>query len=86
MHPATKLIEALPEFAGRYPLELVLDPWSDRIRERARNGEPIDDALELVETLAREGDARVRNALQVTFLEVFATEALGPAAEALRDG
>ena len=38
MHPARKLMDVLPEFAERYPLEMVLDPWLDRMRDKARRG------------------------------------------------
>ncbi len=84
MHPARKLIEGLPEFAERYPLEMVLDPWSDRVRERLDAGEDIADALAVIEELAAHGDARVRNAVKVSFLEAADWQGLGPATEALR--
>ena len=80
MHPARKLIELLPEFAERYPLEMVLDPWLDELRR----GEDVQERLALLETLAREGDARVKQALAATVFEAGLDATFGPALEALR--
>jgi hypothetical protein len=65
VHPAVKLLELLPEYAERYPLEAVLDPWLDELRR----GTDVEARTALLARLSREGDARVRQALSVSVPE-----------------
>jgi hypothetical protein len=77
------LMAAVPEFAGDYPITIVMDLFAETVLSWAREGtdeRAVDRALAFVEQLAASEKQQVRNLVTVCFLEGINWEALGVAA------
>src|SRR4051794_14276411 len=78
--PIEALVAAVPEFREHYPLTLVMDAFSDRLRDAIREGaspELVDRCLAFVEDLAASDEQRIRNLVTVCFLEAAMWGELG---------
>src|SRR4051794_17897847 len=78
--PIEALVAAVPEFREHYPLTLLMDAFSDRLRDAVRDGaapEMVDRCLAFVESVAASDDRRLRDLVIVSFLEAAPWGELG---------